>query len=870
LTSAFVSYAQNAEDVMLRRALGGIGQGFYIDVGAADPREDSVTYAFYQAGWRGINIEPAPGAFARLLAWRPRDINLNIAAGAADGASQFFLVDGGNGLSTTRPKVRDSHAAWGAATADMTVPVRSLRRIVAEHVTGPVHFLKIDVEGSERDVLAGTDFSSFRPWIVLVEATVPNTQQPNHAEWETLLLTAGYVFVWFDGLNRFYVAAERPELRDAFRLPPNIFDGFVRAAEVQARLAADTLRAALAGTLPPVFLHGVGHAGGRWLSERFRAAALGYAVCDADGPGGADEVGRLIVAARGRPVLRGGGLFARAGTLLAAHGGVHLYLRRQPRGQFCAGQDGDAAAALALLDAADAPPVLQDLRAGLGLPAQAGLDAAHRYALFFALWLYGWLEARPSCQAEIEIDRLADVAYQETLQARLAALGVNGLDLSGAPPRSHHTMADDAWFETQERRVCSLFTAAGYEAAPLAEARRASTVPARAGPVPAPASAPARRLFVDVTITLRYGLNTGIQRVVRAATTAMLNAPAPGWRVAPVYLSAAGGRWHYRAVPGDDEVTARSGDVFLGLDLVEPMATQAEQAGLFASYRRAGAKIYFVVHDLLPVTLPDCFRPDVAPIHADWLRMTAKADGAFCISRAVADELAAWYRAQGIATAPGFRIEAFRLGADIENSVPTTGMPDEAGTLLALVARMPAFLMAGTLEPRKGHAQALAAFEALWRDGAEVMLVIVGRQGWMVDELADRLRAHPQRGEKLLWLETASDELLECLYRGAICLLAASRGEGFGLPLIEAARHGLPIIARDLAVFREVAGQHAYYFAGETPAALADAIRSWLALHEAGAHPKSDALEVSTWRDCAARLMELATAPVEERQAVLF
>ena len=77
----WVSYAQNYEDVTLLRALGDVASGFYIDVGANDPRFDSVTRAFYERGWHGINIEPVPHWHERLRSDRPRDLNLRVAAG---------------------------------------------------------------------------------------------------------------------------------------------------------------------------------------------------------------------------------------------------------------------------------------------------------------------------------------------------------------------------------------------------------------------------------------------------------------------------------------------------------------------------------------------------------------------------------------------------------------------------------------------------------------------------------------------------------------------------------------------------------------------------------------------------------------------
>jgi hypothetical protein len=165
----------------------------------------------------------------------------------------------------------------------------------------------------------------------------------------------------------------------------------------------------------------------------------------------------------------------------------------------------------------------------------------------------------------------------------------------------------------------------------------------------------------------------------------------------------------------------------------------------------------------------------------------------------------------------------------------------------------------GTIEPRKAHAQTLAAFDALWKEKVDVNIVIVGKLGWMVDKLIDALRSHPERNRRLFWLAGITDEYLERVYASSVCLIAASEGEGFGLPLIEAAQHGLPIIARDIPVFREVAGPHAYYFSGREPAALAAAVKYWLILNQTGSAPRSTEIGRSTWAESTNQLLEVIT-----------
>jgi glycosyltransferase involved in cell wall biosynthesis len=164
--------------------------------------------------------------------------------------------------------------------------------------------------------------------------------------------------------------------------------------------------------------------------------------------------------------------------------------------------------------------------------------------------------------------------------------------------------------------------------------------------------------------------------------------------------------------------------------------------------------------------------------------------------------------------------------------------------------------MVGTLEPRKRHAQVLDAFELLWEQGLEVELHIVGRRGWLVDQLIERLTQHPRSGQQLVWREDASDEELAEGYASSSALISASAGEGFGLPLIEAARYGLPIIARDLPVFREILGENAFYFSGNEAHDLAQALEQWLLAESRGDTITPHAIEFQSWPDSAAQILQ--------------
>lgn len=221
----FISYAQNFEDVMLWRALKHVPAGRYIDVGAQDPIVDSVSKAFYEHGWRGIHVEPVPHYADLLRRDRPDETVLQLALSDQAGILELNVFED-TGLSTGVKEFADSHRMrHGLAHRSVATPMLPMRTAFASLAGQPVHWLKIDVEGLEEAVLRGWDSDVLRPWIIVIEATVPMSTEVRYQGAEDILLGARYEFVYFDGLNRFYLAAEHPELKVAFSSPPNVFDG---------------------------------------------------------------------------------------------------------------------------------------------------------------------------------------------------------------------------------------------------------------------------------------------------------------------------------------------------------------------------------------------------------------------------------------------------------------------------------------------------------------------------------------------------------------------------------------------------------------------------------------------------------------------
>lgn len=227
----FVCYAQNSEDVVLWRALKGVDGGFYIDVGANDPVIDSVTKAFYERGWRGVNLEPVPYWHNRLKEDRPEDRNLRLAVSSGEEAIELYEVVG-TGLSTSVVGIAERHEAGGLEVRKLSVPAKALDVICIDEGVTDIHFLKIDVEGAERAVLEGFSLEKFRPWIIVVEANDPNSTVSSHDAWEALITDRRYRFAYYDGLNRFYVADEHSDLKSSLHAP-NCFDDSVRYETIQ-------------------------------------------------------------------------------------------------------------------------------------------------------------------------------------------------------------------------------------------------------------------------------------------------------------------------------------------------------------------------------------------------------------------------------------------------------------------------------------------------------------------------------------------------------------------------------------------------------------------------------------------------------------
>lgn len=364
------------------------------------------------------------------------------------------------------------------------------------------------------------------------------------------------------------------------------------------------------------------------------------------------------------------------------------------------------------------------------------------------------------------------------------------------------------------------------------------------------------RLLVDISAVLRHDAQTGIQRVVRAVWSELRRRSGNGVTVVPVFATSTHG---YCYAPTDffnkkigadlEPVSVRQGDKFLGLDLSAHLLPKYRKQ--LRAWRASGASVHVVVYDLLPSLRPEWFTRAAVANFQKWLAVVLEdADEAICISDQVGRDLEGV--ANSLAVVRRLKISRLHMGADIAATLPSSGVCFEVRRLADQMRARPTVLMVGTIEPRKGYDVAIAAFEHLWRTspGDAPDLVIVGKPGWKTTPLQQYLRSHAENGKRLHWLDSVTDEGL-CLFYEACCgVVLTSHGEGFGLPLMEAALHRRHILARDLPVFREQGLPNVLYFKSDGPIAIGERVMD---LVRAGAtRPTS----LPTWSESVDRLLQ--------------
>lgn len=367
------------------------------------------------------------------------------------------------------------------------------------------------------------------------------------------------------------------------------------------------------------------------------------------------------------------------------------------------------------------------------------------------------------------------------------------------------------------------------------------------------------RILVDVTMIAHRDAGTGIQRVVRSTMREMQLHPQ-GASVQPIRFRC--GAFHHTSwpnadVPDNKVVAFGAGDVFLGLDMSLDAIRQS--APYLLRRKRSGGRLWFVVYDLLPLRYPQYFSAKVAVRFRWWLTTVAGlADGFLCISQHTAQDLkeVLWTRFR----LDDIPIHVIPMGFDI---TPLEATLDESPVAEVFAASADVILTVGTLEPRKGHAVLLDAFEVLWARGVDATLIIVGQPGWKAKALRKRIMRHPEMGRRFHWLPDLDDAELLVVYDRASALVAASYDEGFGLPVLEAIARSKPILARDIPAFRAHAQHGVRYFPHDADAnQIADAIVDLLNAAEKAGISSATPPALPSWQETSDRVLDLITQPL--------
>lgn len=290
----------------------------------------------------------------------------------------------------------------------------------------------------------------------------------------------------------------------------------------------------------------------------------------------------------------------------------------------------------------------------------------------------------------------------------------------------------------------------------------------------------------------------------------------------------------------------------LGKDDILFLPDASWSGGVFGPLEKVkakGVRVVFFMHDIIPLTHPEVCHPVHVERFREWFgQVIPLADFFICNShftqRSITDYLDQHPGAPTLASA------VVHLGHDLG---PLSIGSIRHDKLRRALTKSPAsFLCVGTLEPRKNLGILIDAFEALWNDGHGVSLTLIGRAGWLCDDLLVRIRRHPERGRRLFWFNDVGDTDLALAYRQASALIFPSVIEGFGLPLVEALSQGLPVIVSDIPVFREIAGDHGRYFPPTDAQALAGAVKEHLAVSSvAGA----STFRWPTWEESSRQLL---------------
>jgi glycosyltransferase involved in cell wall biosynthesis len=373
------------------------------------------------------------------------------------------------------------------------------------------------------------------------------------------------------------------------------------------------------------------------------------------------------------------------------------------------------------------------------------------------------------------------------------------------------------------------------------------------------------RLLVDVTQLAKTDARSGIQRVVRNIVRDITRLTGMDLPIELVRQSE-GKLWRASKVIAtifdvpvgivpEREVSIQPGDTLLMID--SSWEYYSGFSRIFQSIRQLGGKIITVVYDLIPLRIPETCSPGLVIVFNTWFRLAVEqSDMLLCISSSVAEDVKAYLVEHGVSLTRKLQIRHWPLGADIVINNNESLIRSQVIEITS-DKHSPLFLMVGTVEPRKGHDFVLDAFDSLWQSGAEIRLCIAGTVGWMVTKTVNRILHHPQLNKKLFFIEKFTDAEINLCYASATALIAGSIKEGFGLPIVEASLHQVPVLASDIPVFREVGGDGPIYFSLSDSGDLVAKIIQLLEMNVSARKAMSSRVKVITWRESAERLLEI-------------
>ena len=367
-------------------------------------------------------------------------------------------------------------------------------------------------------------------------------------------------------------------------------------------------------------------------------------------------------------------------------------------------------------------------------------------------------------------------------------------------------------------------------------------------------------VYYDVTRTIQTKRTTGVQRVVRRIYEELAR-NAISYEVQPVVGSIA--RKEYVTVDWDAarnkdrggyyEIVPENGDIFLSFDIAWNEQLILSEA--IGRYKKSGCRIVMGVHDLLPIEFESYFPKNVGATQLEWLKTISRFASFICVSKTTQKRLEEILRIENIDVS----VDHIYLGGDFKK-IQSGCKRDNPGREIKNKEGCFKLLAVGTVEPRKGYALLLETYKKLRARGEKVSLTIVGKKGWMSDAVIGEIKRLRKEDYNFHWLANASDEKLEECYNSADALIVASEGEGFGLPVIEGIFREIPLIIRDIEVFKEVVPielqRKVVWFGGKANCTLEEAITRLTK------NPKEFAIDnrsihINTWCDSCHELRKL-------------